>query len=89
MAAMGMAAGGISQDFSPLAANEKRTAGTLRQQVSMLRQQYGDRYEIGYAGGCWLAIWLYAGNDAEPLSAPTPELLGIAIAADWAGRSAS
>ena len=64
--------------------------GTLRQQIAILTQQYGDRYDIGYAGGCWLAIRAYASSTpSEPLAGATPELLALAIAADWATGGAA
>ena len=52
-----------------------------------LRRQWGALYGIGYAGGCWLAIRLDAGNDAVPLCGPSLAGLAGAIAADWAAGS--
>ena len=54
-----------------------------------VRRDWGARYDIGYAGGLYLAIRLDAGNDAEPLAGATPGDLEAAMEADWADRGAS
>ena len=64
--------------------------GNTEHAASLARlSEYADRYDYGYAGGCWVAIRLDAPNAAEPLSAATPEGLAKAIADDWDRRSAS